>query len=54
MKAGTPVIPSRVQEALESTAARMPGQTHDKENHFGVGRVDVYAAYGYGRDKGWW
>lgn len=54
MQAGTPVIPSRVQEALESTTARMPGQTHDKENHFGAGRVDVYAAYGYGRDKGWW
>ena len=54
IRAGTPVVPSRVQEALENTAARMPGQTRDKENHFGAGRVDVYAAYAYGRDKGWW
>ena len=54
MKAGKPIVPARVQEALENTAVRMPGQTRDKENNFGAGRVDVYAAYKYGRDKGWW
>ena len=54
MKAGKPIVPALVQEALESTAVRMPGQTRDKENNFGAGRVDVYAAYRYGHDKGWW
>ncbi|WP_083742655.1 S8 family serine peptidase [Rhodococcus sp. MTM3W5.2] len=54
MQAGQPIIPHRVQEALESTAVRVAGQTRDKENHFGAGRVDVYAAYRYGRGNGWW
>ena len=54
MKAGKPIVPALVQEALENTAVRMPGQTRDKENNFGAGRVDVYAAYRYGHDKGWW
>jgi subtilisin family serine protease len=54
MKAGTPIVLARAQEALENTAVRMPGQTRDKETNFGAGRVDVYAAYTYGHDKGWW
>jgi subtilisin family serine protease len=54
MKAGKPIVPGDVQEALENTAVRMPGQTRDKEINFGAGRVDVYAAYRYGHDKGWW
>ena len=54
MKAGKPIVPALVQEALENTAVRMPGQTRDKENNFGAGRVDVYAAYRYGHDNGWW
>jgi subtilisin family serine protease len=53
-KAGKPIVAARVQEALENTAVRMPGQTRDKEYNFGAGRVDVYAAYKYGHDKGWW
>lgn len=52
--AGTPVIARRAQEALEETAVRIAGQTRDKENHFGAGRVDVYAAYQYGRRNRWW
>jgi hypothetical protein len=52
--AGKPIIPERVQEALENTAVPVDGQTREKENDFGAGRVDVYAAYTYGRDKGWW
>jgi subtilisin family serine protease len=52
--AGKPINPAYVQEALENTAVRVSGQTRDKENHFGAGRVDVYAAYKYGQARGWW
>ncbi len=51
---GKPILPARIQEALENTAIRVAGQTVDKENHFGAGRVDIYAAYKYGHSKGWW
>lgn len=51
---GHPVIPARLQEAVELTAVRIRGQANAKENHFGSGRIDVYAAYKYGLDKGWW
>jgi len=51
---GTPIVPARVQEAIESTARRVVGQTADKELHFGAGRIDVYAAHRFGVDKGWW
>lgn len=50
----TPIVPARLQEALEATAVRITGQTRDKENHFGAGRVDVYAAYKYGVVRDWW
>lgn len=53
-RAGTPVVPARVQEALENTAVRIQGQVHDKQNNFGAGRVDVFAAFKYGESKGWW
>ena len=53
-KAGKPIIPARMQEALENTAVRVVGQLVDKENHYGAGRVDVYAAYEYGQNRGWW
>src|SRR5262249_39054264 len=53
-RAGQPIVPARVQEALENTAVRVVGQTRDKENHYGAGRVDVYAAFRYGQNKGWW
>lgn len=46
--------PARILEALESTAVRISGQTRLKENHFGSGRVDVYAAYNFGVARGWW
>jgi subtilisin family serine protease len=54
VKARQPIVPARVQEALERTAKRVQGQAADKENQYGAGRVDVYAAYLYGKKKGWW
>ena len=51
---GKPIVPARVQEALENTAVRIQGQAHDKQNNFGAGRVDVFRAFNYGRDRGWW
>src|SRR5262249_28515419 len=51
IKAGKPIVPARVQEALERTTKRVQGQTADKENHYGSGRVDVYAAYRYGHNQ---
>eukprot|EP00439_Symbiodinium_sp_Y106_P089542 s1_g2078.t1 len=48
------IKPAEVQEALENTAVRVQGQALDKENHYGAGRVDVYAAYQYGQQKGYW
>ena len=54
LKSGKPIVPARVQEALENTAVRIIGQSAIKENHFGAGRVDVKAAYDYGVAKGWW
>jgi len=54
IKSGKPIVPARVQEALENTAVRIVGQTRAKENHFGAGRVDVKAAYDYGQTRGWW
>jgi subtilisin family serine protease len=54
VKAGKPIVPAQIQEALERTAHRVQGQTSDKENHYGSGRVDVYAAYQFGKSKNWW
>ena len=54
IQSGQPIVPARVQEALENTAVKIVGQTEVKENHFGSGRVDVKAAYDYGLAKGWW
>ena len=54
LASGTPIIPARIQEALEETAVTINGQTKEKENHFGAGRVDVFKAYQYGQNKGWW
>lgn len=51
---GQPIVPARVQEAIENSARRVVGQTRAKENHFGAGRIDVFAAYNYGLAKGWW
>ena len=51
---GSPVIPARIQEAVERTAVKVQSQTYDKENHYGAGRVDVFAAFQYGIEKGWW
>lgn len=52
-RSGKPVRPQRIQEALEETAVPIQGQT-TKQNNLGSGRVDVFAAYGYGVEKGWW
>ena len=51
---GNPIVPERIQEALENTAVRIQGQVRDKQNNFGAGRVDVFAAFKYGKDRGWW
>jgi subtilisin family serine protease len=54
LRSGNPIVPAQVQEAIENTAVRVVGQSKDKENHYGAGRIDVYAAYRYGVSKGWW
>jgi subtilisin family serine protease len=54
VRSGNPLIPARVQEALENSARRIAGQTRAKENDYGCGRVDVFAAFNYGKSKGWW
>jgi subtilisin family serine protease len=54
LRSKKPINAARIQESLENTAVRIRGQTADKENHYGAGRVDVYAAFKYGKDKGWW
>jgi subtilisin family serine protease len=54
LRSRNPIVPARIQEALENTAVRVVGQSRDKENHYGAGRVDVFAAFKYGEAKGWW
>jgi subtilisin family serine protease len=54
LRKGLQPNPAQVVEALEQTAVRIPGQTRAKENHYGSGRADVYAAFLYGEKKGWW
>lgn len=51
---GKPVVAAWIQEALEESARPIAGQSKKKENNFGAGRVDVYEAFKYGRDRGWW
>lgn len=59
-RTGNPVMPARIQEALENTAVRIqgsadqPGQKLDKEINFGAGRIDVFSAFKYGKERGWW
>ncbi len=59
-RTNNPIVPARVQEALENTAVRIqgppgqPGQKLDKEINFGAGRIDVFSAFKYGKDRGWW
>ena len=54
LRSGKPIVPARVQEAFENTAVRIPGQVRDKQNNFGAGRVDVFAAFNYGKARAWW
>ena len=54
LRSGNPIVPARIQEALENSAVRIPGQVHAKQNNFGAGRVDVFAAFKYGKGQGWW
>lgn len=54
LRSGKPIVPARVQEAFENTAVRIQGQVRDKENNFGAGRIDAFAAFNYGKDRGWW
>lgn len=53
-KAGRAINPVLIQEAIENGAKRVVGQTTAKENHYGAGRIDVFAAFNYGLSKGWW
>jgi subtilisin family serine protease len=53
-RAGQPIVPTRIQEALENTAVRVTGQTQDKENHYGSGRIELFEAFHYGSGRGWW
>ena len=52
-RSGNPVVPQRIQQALEEGAVKIEGQT-TKQNHIGSGRVDVFRAYEFGREQGWW
>lgn len=54
LRSNNPIVPTRMLEALEETAVRITGQTVDKENHYGAGRVDVFEAYLLGESRGWW
>jgi subtilisin family serine protease len=54
LRSGKPIIPARAQEAIESTAVKLKGQRRRKENRFGAGLIDVYAAYQYGEQRHWW
>lgn len=59
-KAGQPVMRSRLEEALQMSAAPFDGQplnslgTPKKQNGFGAGIVNVRAAFDYGQQRGWW
>jgi hypothetical protein len=52
-RSGNPVLPQRIQQALEEKAVPIAGQT-TKQNNLGSGRVDVFAAYQFGVQQGWW
>ena len=54
LRPNKPIIPAHVQEAIENTAVPIQGQVQKKENNFGAGRIDVFEAFKYGIDKGWW
>ena len=49
-----PVLPSRLQQALEATAAPLVGQKRMKQDQYGAGLINVEAAYDYGRERRWW
>jgi subtilisin family serine protease len=50
---GKPVVPRRIQKALEKGATAIAGQT-TKQNTLGSGRVNVLTAYRIGALKDWW
>lgn len=54
VRSGNPIVPARMQEALERTAARIRGQKREKEPHYGAGRIDAYEAFKYGVQRSWW
>jgi subtilisin family serine protease len=53
-RSGKPVDAAKMQEALEQTAVKVVGQTGGKQASFGAGRIDVFGAFNYGEQKGWW
>jgi subtilisin family serine protease len=53
-RSGKPVVAAHIQQALETKAVHITGQTQAKENNYGAGRLDVYAAFKYGVCQGWW
>jgi subtilisin family serine protease len=54
MIAGRQPDPRPIFVAIEASARPIVGQSQRKENGFGAGRVDVLAAYHFGRSQGWW
>lgn len=54
LSTGRPVMPARLQQALEATAAKIPGQKQFKENQYGAGEINVEAAFEYGTERHWW
>ena len=46
-----PIVAANILEALEKGAVWITGQTKKKENNFGAGPINVYAAYQYGRTR---
>lgn len=54
LRSNNPIVPARIQQALEETAVFMKGQTQRKEDNFGAGRINVHEAYLYGQKLGWW
>jgi subtilisin family serine protease len=56
IRSGNPVLAERILEAIETTAVPLKGQQDTKENHCGAGRIDVAAAFEFGKhdDRKWW
>ncbi|HST60543.1 MAG TPA: S8 family serine peptidase [Longimicrobium sp.] len=54
IRSNNPVIPQRIQEAIETKAVRLKGQGPHKANNCGAGRIDALGAYEFGVQNNWW